>query len=146
MKMLFLLHLLLCQWVVSFSDKDCNIGGKYVGNTDSEIFFSLTGNELPFTIHWLTVDYTNVKIVNFATFNKTHLKIGSPIGDNAHITVNASLFRERISYSILFVISERVVFVVDYRIRPCLSEAGHGHHDESKCEKQSFHAANIEKI
>lgn len=35
--------------------------------------------------------------------------------------------------------------MVDYWIRPCLSEAGHGHHDESKCEKQSFHAANIAK-
>lgn len=141
--LLLLLHIFLSQWVVTLGDKDCNIGGKNISDADGEILLPLTGNELPLTILGRTVNYTDVKIVNFTPSNETNLKICPSIGDNAHLTIDAPLLRERITHSVLLIVGERIVFKVDYRIRLGLSEPGHGHQGKSKYEKKPLHAANI---
>ena len=146
MKTLFLLFYLLCQGVVALGDKDGNIGGKNVGDADSEILLTLTSDELPLALLRGTIDYTNVKIVYFAPSDETHLKIGPSLGDNAHLAVDAPLLGQGITYPVHLIIGERVVFKVDYRIRPGLRETTSRHQENDKYKKHSFHAAKILKM
>ena len=76
MKTLFLLFYLLCQGVVTLGDEDGNIGGKNIGDADSEILIPLTGNELPLALLGSAVDHADVEVVDLTPSDETNLKIG----------------------------------------------------------------------
>ena len=148
MKMLFLLHMLLCQWVVSLCNENGNVGIENVRDAYGEVFFAFACDELPLSFESVRspVNHTDIEFVRLSSFNKTDLKVSMSFGNYSDFSIKALCDNKRSIYSVLPVTGKPLIKKIYFRRRHCLSKAGHGHHDESKCEKQSFHAANIEKI
>lgn len=144
--LLFLLHILLCQWVVTLNDTNRKVGIEKVSDTNGEILLTLTGDKLPFALARIMVNYPNTAVSPLVLSDKTNVKIWTTFCDNTHFAIKASCDRKRSVDPVFSVAREPIKFKVNLGPRSGLGEARHGYQGEKKYEKQPFHGANITKI
>lgn len=145
--LLILLHILLCQWVVTFGNEHGNIGIKNVGNADGKVLLTLASDKLPLSLETVRsmVDNTDIKFVRLTPLDETHLKICSSFGDNTYLTVKTLCDNKRSVDSVLFITGKPLVIKINFWSGFGLPETGHSYQSESKYEKQPLHAAKIAK-
>lgn len=144
MKSLFFLYILLGLWIVSLGNKYEHIGPFPIGESDGVVLLTLLGDELPLTLLGCMIDYTDVEVVNLASFNEPHTNIGDLVRpDDTHLAVDTSCDTTGNVSPIVSDNGDGLVLKMEHR--SVLGEAIYRRQYNDQYEKHPFHAAKIAK-